>query len=188
MIWPAWGTPDETSAPDVRAEQVSLMQGDVHCSSDPRVLVTVLGSCVAVCLWDKVLRIGGMNNFVLPGTSKDGKNSRYGDVAIAELEYGLLRLGSRITDLQAKVFGGAAVLPFGDGQTIGANNVHLAMEHLHRDHIRVTAQRTGGTRGQQVRFHTWTGDAFVRYLPAVERRVEHPIARKVIDAIKMPPW
>ncbi len=146
--------------------QVSLGQGDIHFCAEPRVLVTVLGSCVAVCLWDRVRCIGGMNHFVLP-TGHTGENStRYGDVAIGALEAGLLRLGCRIADLQAKVFGGAAVLPFGGGQTVGDNNVQLALDHLRQDRIRVTARRTGGILGQQVRFHTRTGEAFVRYIPA----------------------
>jgi chemotaxis protein CheD len=142
------------------------MQGDVHCSSTPKILATVLGSCVAVCLWDKVRGAGGMNHFVLPVDRYGENSSRYGDVAIDELEAGLLRLGCRLTDLRAKVFGGAAVLPFGGGETVGSNNVQLALDRLRRDHIRVVAQRTGGVLGQQVRFHTGTGDAFVRFIPA----------------------
>jgi chemotaxis protein CheD len=163
LVWgaPPWGMPFDTAPPET---QVSLMQGDVHCSADPKVLATVLGSCVAVCLWDKVRGIGGMNHFVLPVAHPGDRSTRYGDVAIDELEAGLSRLGSRIADLQAKVFGGAAVLPFGGGQTFGSNNVQLALERLRRDRIRIAAQRTGGVRGQQVRFHTFTGEAFVRYL------------------------
>lgn len=162
-----WGAPPSgvPFAPAVREVQVSLMQGDIHCSADPKILVTVLGSCVAVCLWDKVRGVGGMNHFVLPIDLNGEKSTRYGDVAIDALEAGLLRLGCRISDLQAKVFGGAAVLPFAGGQTVGSNNVQLALERLRRDRIRVTAQRTGGTVGQQVRFHTRSGDVFVRYIP-----------------------
>lgn len=163
---PPWGVP---FAPPP-AVQVTLMQGDVHCTVDPKVLVTVLGSCVAVCLWDKLRGIGGMNHFVLP-TDRDGeKSTRYGNVAIDELESGLLRLGCRLTDLQAKLFGGAAVLPFAGGQTVGQHNVQLALERLRRDNIRIAAQRTGGTLGQQIRFHTGTGEVFVRYIVAGRRK------------------
>lgn len=150
--------------PPVPEVQVSLMQGDLHFCAEPKILVTVLGSCVAVCLWDKVRCIGGMNHFVLPIDLNGEGSARYGDVAIDELKAGLLRLGCRIGDLQAKVFGGAAVLPFAGGQTVGSNNVQLALERLRRDRIRIAAQRTGGMVGQQVRFHTRTGEAFVRYL------------------------
>jgi chemotaxis protein CheD len=146
--------------------QLTLMQGDIQCSSDAKILMTVLGSCVAVCLWDKLRGIGGMNHFVLPYARRGESNSRYGDVAIDELLSGLLRLGCRTADLQAKVFGGAAVLPFGGGQTVGSNNVQYALDRLQRDRIKITARRTGGILGLQVRFHTRTGDAFVRYIPA----------------------
>jgi len=172
---PPWGVP--FAPPPVPEVQVSLMQGDIHFTADPKVLVTVLGSCVAVCLWDKLRGIGGMNHFVLPNDRNGEKSTRYGDVAIDELEAGLMRLGCRITDLQAKVFGGAAVLPFGGGQTVGQNNVELALDRLRRDHIRITAQRTGGTVGQQIRFHTRTGEAFVRYLVASSRKIIPPDPR-----------
>ena len=176
----SWGTPWVTpkggptaishlwapANPDTFEVQVALGQGDIHCSADTKTLTTVLGSCVAVCLWDKVRGFGGMNHFVLPNDRHHERSARYGDVAIDELEAGLLRLGCRIEDLQAKVFGGAAVLPFGGGETVGSNNVHLALERLHRDRIRITAQRTGGILGLQVRFQTRTGDAFVRHIPA----------------------
>ena len=142
------------------------MQGDVALSCEPRILITVLGSCVAVCMWDKLRGAGGMNHFVLPSDRFGEKSTRYGDVAIDAMLAGLLQLGCRTGDLQAKVFGGAAVLPFAGGQTVGANNVQLAVERLHRHRIRIIAQRTGGILGQQIRFHTWTGDVFVRYIPA----------------------
>lgn len=171
MPWvlPTWwsppGTPGLAPAPIAPVLRVSLMQGDIHYCMEPKVLVTVLGSCVAVCLWDKVRGAGGMNHFVLPIDRTGEKSTRYGDVAIDDLIAGLLRLGCRIGDLQAKVFGGAAVLPFAGGQTVGSNNVQLALDRLRRNHIRVVAQRTGGTAGQQIRFYTRTGDAFVRTIP-----------------------
>jgi chemotaxis protein CheD len=167
-----WGTPwgpspeRQPPASDAPPVQISLMQGDIQFSSDPKILMTVLGSCVAVCLWDKLRGTGGMNHFVLPSDRYGERSTRYGDVAIDELLAGLLRLGCRMDDLQAKVFGGAAVLPFAGGQTVGSNNVQLALQRLRRDHIRITAQRTGGILGQQIRFHTRTGDVFVRYIPA----------------------
>ena len=145
--------------------QVSLMQGEIHYCIEPTLLVTVLGSCVAVCLWDKSRGIGGMNHFVLPVDPRAENNPRYGDVAIDELEAGLLWLGCKTADLQAKVFGGAAVLATGVREAVGTSNVRLALARLHEHRIRITAQRTGGTLGQQIRFNTSTGEVFFRYLP-----------------------
>jgi chemotaxis protein CheD len=161
---------DDEWRPELSSAPVSLGQGDIICSAVPRILATVLGSCVAVCLWDKRRGVGGMNHFVLPNSPNEDRSPRYGDVAIDELEAALVHLGCRMSDLQAKVFGGAAVLPFGGGQTIGSNNVELAMERLRRDRITVTARRTGGTLGQQIRFNTRTGEVLVRYIASVAPR------------------
>jgi chemotaxis protein CheD len=142
------------------------MPGEVHFTAQPTIVATVLGSCVAVCLWDRVRSIGGMNHFVLPWDPNGQVSARYGDIAMNELEAGILRLGSRQGDLQAKVFGGAAVLHFAGTQSVGASNVGYALERLSQARIRVTAQRTGGTQGQQIQFHTGTGDVLFRYIPA----------------------
>jgi chemotaxis protein CheD len=164
------GEPGILLQPAKPAIQVSLMQGEVNYGMEPRTLTTVLGSCVAVCLWDRIRGVGGMNHFVLPSDPRGEKNARYGDVAVDELVAGLLGLGCRNADLQAKVFGGAAVLPFAGGDSVGSSNVRLALRRLRYHHIPITAQRTGGTLGQQIRFHTGTGEVFFRYLPGGAQR------------------
>ena len=146
-----------------RADHVVLMAGDCCFSAEPRILVTVLGSCVSVCLWDHQRGIGGMNHFVLPTDQGRNDNARYGDVAIDELQAGLRQLGSQLVDLQAKLFGGAAVLPY-VGHSVGLRNVTFAMYRLSRDGIPIVAQRTGGTLGQQIKFNTRTGDVYFRHL------------------------
>jgi len=153
-------------ARDEPAECVPLMQGDVYCTADSKILITVLGSCVAVCLWDKRRRFGGMNHFVLPEDRKGERSGRYGESAIDQLIAGLVRLGSDVGDLEAKVFGGAAVLPFSGGQSVGSSNVAVALERLRAHGIRVTAQRTGGVEGRQIRFTTRTGEVLFRPLSA----------------------
>ena len=128
-------------------------------------VTTILGSCVAVCLWDRRCRIGGMNHFVLPCCRDAVPTSRYGDVAFTRLLAGLERLGCQRPDLRAKVFGGAAVLPVGEqADTVGAQNVGAALEALSAHKIPVVARRTGGQRGLFLRFHTEVGRVLVREL------------------------
>ena len=75
------------------------------------------------------------------------------------------RLGSRPQDLTAKLFGGANVLPFSPARdTVGQQNVQLAVERLRALGITVVARRTGGEAGLLVRFHTDSGLALVRTL------------------------
>lgn len=144
---------------DIR--RVFLSPGEVMCLAEPTIVTTVLGSCVSVTLWDKDRRIGGLNHFVLP---RGGASSRYGDTAMLELLEGVLALGAHLRSLEAKVFGGAAVLPVGGEGTVGSSNVAFALGELARRGIPVAGRRTGGDRGRLLMFNTETGDAFVRWL------------------------
>ncbi len=141
--------------------RVFLSPGEVLCLADSTMVTTVLGSCVSVTLWDKDRRIGGLNHFVLP---RGGTSSRYGDTAMLELLEGVLELGAHLRSLEAKVFGGAAVLPVGGEGTVGTANVAFALGELARRGIPVAGRHTGGERGRVLMFNTETGEAFVRWL------------------------
>jgi chemotaxis protein CheD len=143
--------------------QVYLTPGTLFCAAAPAVVGTVLGSCVAVCLVDRYHRAAGMNHFVLSSDPAGGDSLRYGDVALARLRERMGRLGCGEQDLRAKVFGGAAVLPFGElADTVGSKNVRTALEWLQDRSIPVIARRTGGASGLLIRFHTGSGRVLVR--------------------------
>ncbi len=149
--------------PSRQTLEVFLTPGNLHCATEPSRVTTILGSCVAVCLWDRALRAGGMNHYVLPYRRDDSVSARFGDVAIERLVEEMLVLGCRGTSLRAKVFGGAAVLPFtAGGDPVGDQNVRLALERLSQRGIPVIARRTGGRSGLLIRFFTDSGDVLVR--------------------------
>jgi len=130
----------------------------------PRTLTTILGSCVAVCLWDRRGRGGGMNHYLLPRCVEGAPRSpRYGDIAVPSLVHRLLALGAERSDLRAKVFGGAHVLATAtpDGRTLGGDNVHVAAAVLREEGIQVVSEDVGGTRGRKLAFNTVDGTAFV---------------------------
>lgn len=144
-----------------------LTPGTLYCGAEQAIVSTVLGSCVAVCLMDRSHCAGGMNHFVLPAHPAGEDSLRYGDVALERLRERMLQLGCRDENLRAKVFGGAAVLPFGDARdTVGIKNVAMAIEWLRERSIPVLARRTGGSNGLLIRFHTLSGRALVRAIPA----------------------
>jgi chemotaxis protein CheD len=147
-----------------RSEQdVFLEQGGLYCTRRPSLIRTVLGSCVAVCLLDRRGRAGGMNHYVLPECPDAMPDPRYGDVAIARLILGMNRIGCPNDALQAKIFGGAAVLPYGEAEdTVGSRNIALAEITLRDLGIPITARRTGGQAGMIVHLHTVTGEVLVR--------------------------
>jgi chemotaxis protein CheD len=152
--------------PDARAS-VYLHPGQVFASAEPATVTTVLGSCVAVCLWDPWTRIGGINHFLLPHWAGNGSSSpRFGNVAMQSLFERMLAIGARGAELEAKVFGGACVLAAFHRRPgrLGDQNVDHALRFLERRSIRVSAQDTGGRRGRKLVFHTEDGEAWVKEL------------------------
>ena len=135
-------------------------------SEQPLWVNTVLGSCVAVCIYDPTLNKGGINHFMLPLWNGDGLESpRYGNIAISRLIEDLLGSGSKKENLIAKVFGGGNVL----GQSnsffrVGERNVAIALRLLQENQIAVTASSTGGDRGRKIRFNTSTGEVWQQYI------------------------
>ncbi len=143
-------------------KRVTIYAGDVTTSVEPVVLQTLLGSCVAVCLWDPVLRAGGMNHILLPGGRLDPDNSRYGINAMELLINGLMKLGCDRYRLVAKAFGGANVLAGLKRRSTGDMNVAFVRKFLADERIPLVAQRLGGVHGVHVRFSTDTGEVLVR--------------------------
>lgn len=158
------------AADPIREEtkQIYLLPGMIHCATHASEVTTVLGSCVAVCLTDPLRRISGMNHFVLPCSQDGHSGTRYGDVAIDELVAAMRRLCGNHCALEAKIFGGAEVLPVSvSGTSVGSRNVAAALEHLDRLGIPVVAQRTGDTSGFLIRLISTTGEVLVRRLSSI---------------------
>lgn len=133
--------------------------GELYASKRNILIVTVLGSCVSVCLMDTVARIGGMNHFMLPDRAGSGsvvsEPARYGAHAMEILINNLLSMGAQRSRLTAKVFGAGRVLP---GMTdVGARNAQFALEYLKRENIPVKAQDVGGVHARKVYLFVETG-------------------------------
>jgi len=132
---------------------------------DDTLLVTVLGSCVAACLHDPVLRIGGMNHFLLPDGGPDNDaNTRYGAHAMEVLINDLLHHGASRKRLEAKVFGGGNVLKGFTHTLIGSRNAEFVLRYLEAERIPVTAQDLRGIHPRKVYFFPNTGKVMVQRL------------------------
>lgn len=151
--------------------------GGLYASKEPAVIETLLGSCVAVCLYDPIEQIGGMNHILLPGKA-DMKHfdvvSRYGINAMELLINKIMNLGSKRHPLVAKVFGGAHVLPaISQENGMGRKNVEFVLEFLQMEAIRVMSQDTGGYEARKIYFHTDTGEVLLKRIhPTLHAKVE----------------
>ncbi len=147
--------------------RVYLQPGQLYASSQPSAVTTVLGSCVAICLWDPLTGVGGMNHYLLPFSAGAGNGSpRFGNVAVAQLFDRLVALGAARGRLQAKVFGGACVLEAFQGREghLGEKNSGVAFKRLEELGVPVVSRDVGGRSGRKLIFHTDLGSAWVAKL------------------------
>lgn len=133
---------------------------------DDTALVTVLGSCVCACIRDPLLKLGGMNHFLLPdGNVGDGAPARYGSFAMELLINDLLKRGAARNRLEAKVFGGANVLKGFTSNPVGTRNAEFVLAYLQAERIPVMAEDLRGIHPRKVWFFPATGRVVVQRLP-----------------------
>lgn len=151
-------------------EAVKIQPGEYYASVRARLIVTVLGSCVSVCLRDRQSGIGGMNHFMLPGDTGSGiagKSARYGGYAMEVLMNHLLRLGARRARLEAKVFGGGHVLRGAGFNDIGRRNVEFVLSWLEAERIPVLASDLLDVYPRKLYFFAGSGRVLVRTLKSL---------------------
>ena len=139
-----------------------------------RPISTLLGSCVAVCIYDPKLKIGGMNHFLLPSTSS-GANADddvilNGDYSMEVLVNGLLNKGAQKSRLLAKAFGGGTIIS-SIRMAIGERNSAFAHEWLGREGIKLVASDFNGPWSRKVVFVPQSGDAFCRRIPTTQANI-----------------
>ena len=141
-----------------------LFPAEIFVTSEPTMVSTVLGSCVAVCLWDSRFAIGGMNHYLLPLWNGDGlATPKYGNIAIRQLVEKVVAKGGERKNLQAKIFGGAAMWSNTEGLfAIGLRNIELAQQQLKELQIPVVASDVGGMMSRKIFFNTGDGSVLLR--------------------------
>jgi len=152
-------------------QQHFLYPSTLFVSNAPSVVTTILGSCVAVCLYDPILKIGGINHYMLPLWNGEGLASpKYGNIAIEKLVEKMYQQGSKKTNLVAKVFGGGEVIDTTIKQfNIGERNIKIALEMLEMYNIPIVAQSVGGKFGRKIQYTTNTGEVKHKF---IERNVK----------------
>jgi len=147
------------TSPPKAERTLHVVQGEFAIVDEPGVILsTILGSCVAACMYDEAAGIGGMNHFLLPGdTAAHGDSLKYGVNAMELLINGLLQRGAMRSRLEVKLFGGGQVLD--NLSDIGAQNAAFAHRFLQAEGIPVVGASVGGSQARRVRFWPTTGRA-----------------------------
>lgn len=145
--------------------------GEIYIGVKPTEISTVLGSCIAVCLYDKVERIGGMNHYLVPLWNDNGlQTPKYGNIAIPRLIESMINVGCSKMNIEAKIFGGGNVLDVKkEDMMIGRKNILIAKEVLREHNIKISAQDVGGVKGRRILMRSDTGKIMLRYTKEGEK-------------------
>ncbi len=152
---------------------VKLMTGDCYVSSDPReMMVTILGSCISVCMRDPMAGVAGMNHILLP-TGRvtqcqvdSGFANRFGAYAMEELVNGLIKLGAVRSRMETKIFGGGNVI--NNSAMIGTRNVAFVKEYLSNEKMAICGEHVGGDYPRRIHYFPDTGTVKMRLLKRKE--------------------
>ncbi len=149
-------------------DAAKILPGEYYFTGKDMLIVTVLGSCVAACIRDRVTGVGGMNHFMLPdGGDADSPVSasmRYGTYAMEVLVNELLKAGARRENLEAKVFGGGSVLRGFIAINVGERNAQFVRDYLRAENIRIVAEDLNDIHPRKVYFFPRTGKVLVKKL------------------------
>ena len=150
-------------------QAAKILPGEYYYTAKDMLIVTVLGSCVSACIRDRVSGLGGMNHFMLPDGGADNNSpvsasARYGTFAMEILINSLLKSGARRENLEAKVFGGGAVLKGFTAMNVGERNAAFVQTFLKNERIRIIAEDLNDIYPRKVYFFPRTGKVLVKKL------------------------
>lgn len=139
--------------------------GQIHVDVAPASISTILGSCVAVCLYDRKSGIGGMNHYLLPFWNGNSLQSpKFGNIAIPKLIESMLERGVNIKNMEAKIFGGASMnISASSNMMIGEKNILVAREILQEYRIPIVAEDVGRENGRKIQFNLQNAKVLLKY-------------------------
>ena len=145
-----------------RCDAVKVLPGEYFVHDTDILVTTTLGSCIAACLWDRERRIGGMNHFMLPDGA--GDSGRYGSYAMELLINELQKRGASRPTLEAKVFGGGAVIAGMSSLNVGERNTRFVIDYLQTERIPIVSRDVLEIYPRKVCFLPASGKALVKRL------------------------
>jgi chemotaxis protein CheD len=153
----------------VPSDPIRVGMTEMHMGTPPDVFITTVGSCVALCIYDRRKKIGGMAHIVLPVSERfknNGSQYKFADTAVPALRSALISKGAGSIDLEAKIAGGANMFPKLSKSVlkIGQENISVVQKKIKQLGIRRTAKDVGGVMGRKIRFELSTGRVVVQKL------------------------
>ncbi len=149
--------------------KIRVGMGAVIVTEPDNSLITTVGSCIAVCIYDSQRKIAGMAHVVLPKKReflKQDATSKFADVAVPTLISKLMAKGAKKISLKAKITGGANMFPTLDQKilNIGEDNIRAVKQSLKEEGIPLIAEDVGGIKGRKLEFEVSSNNLVVQRL------------------------
>jgi chemotaxis protein CheD len=164
-------------------EAVKVLPGEYYVDSEDLLVMTTLGSCIAACLWDRQAKVGGMNHFMLPEGS--GDSGRYGSYAMELLINEMMKRGASRLTMEAKIFGGGAVISGMNTINVGERNTKFVIDFLATERIPIVSKDVLDIYPRKVCFLPASGKAMVKRLAPTQS--ENLVAQDRLAAQKAAP-
>jgi len=147
-----------------RNDAVKVLPGEFFVHDEDMLVMTTLGSCIAACIWDREKRVGGMNHFLLPDGGGGAESGRYGNFAMDLLIGELVKRGATRATMEAKVFGGGAVISGMSSINVGERNTAFVLDYLRTERITVVSKDVLDIYPRKVCYLPASGKAMVKRL------------------------
>jgi chemotaxis protein CheD len=154
-----------------KADAVKVLPGEFFVHHEDVLIMTTLGSCIAACLWDRERRIGGLNHFMLPESSGGTDGGRYGSFAMELLINEMMKRGANRLTMEAKVFGGGAVIGGMTSLNVGQRNTDFVLDYLKTERIPIVSKDVLDVYPRKVCFFPKSGKAMVKRLATTNTEV-----------------
>jgi chemotaxis protein CheD len=152
-------------------DTVYLHPGELCISRKPRKVITVLGSCVSVTMFNPRSGTGGICHGTLPRCRAKGECSKscieafkFMDCVIPYMLGRFREYGIANNKIEIKLFGGADTLMSKSSNTIGSQNIKITLDIMGAENLRVIAADVGDSFGRKLIFFSHTGEVFIKRL------------------------
>lgn len=161
-----------------KIDVIRILAGQYYVTRSDEMVTTVLGSCVAACIRDKLSGIGGMNHFMLPADNEGRSGSLpaelsadacYGSYAMEQLINSILKAGGQRKNLEIKVFGGGRTM--GGMANIGLRNISFVRQYLRTEGFVLSAEDVGDDYSRRLAYFPASGKVWVKKLPVARNQV-----------------
>jgi chemotaxis protein CheD len=146
---------------------VHVSDAKVSSSTEDVLITYSLGSCIAVCLYDANVKVGGMLHYQLPDSKVDPERAKakpfmFADTGMMLLIGKLASMGANTKRMRVKIAGGAEMATGPKGFDIGKRN-YLAIRKLMWKHgMFIDGEDVGGHSPRNMYMNIDSGDVTIR--------------------------